>query len=80
MDVQKQRIVNIGNDLLDWIKENKKGRILSRGDIVDYTGLSLSTVDKMLYGLNTVGGRGRYYYMDIAELIAKGNNPWTKTL
>lgn len=78
---ETQRKNEISADLLEWIKENHKGRILTKKDIVDYTGLSLTTIDKLMYGVNTVGGRCKYYYLDVAETIAKGGGePWIKTL
>lgn len=64
------RTATIGDDMLCWIRENRKGRILCRNDIAEYTGLSLSTVDRLTNGLNNVGGRGKYYYLDVAEKIA----------
>lgn len=61
-------------DMLDWIKENNKPRVLTKDDVVEYTGLSRTTVDKLLYGVKETGARARYYYGDVAERITRGNN------
>ena len=62
----------IYRDLQQWIEKNGKSRVLTKEDIVEYTGLSRTTVDKMLYGVQETGARARYHFAHIAERIARG--------
>ena len=62
----------IYKDLQEWIKENGKSRVLTKEDVVEYTGLSRTTVDKLLFGVPETGARARYHFAHIAERIARG--------
>ena len=62
-------------DILRWGKEQTPpvGRLLKKKDVMSYTGLSRKQVDRVLDGLNNVGGKTSYFYQDVAtRLIQQG--------
>ena|GEM_PF-6445190 len=66
----------VAADIVRWAAEQDppRGRLLKKKDIMSYTGLSRTHVDKITNGLPKVGGSATYFYLDIADrLIAPLN-------
>lgn len=60
-------------DIIKWGKEQAPpvGRLLTKKQIMEYTGLSRSQVDRLLDGLVNVGGKTRYFYGDVASRLLR---------
>lgn len=64
---------DIAADMLRWSAEQNppRGRLFKRQDVIAYTGLSGRQVDRLTNGLLQVGGKGTYFYLDVAERLVQ---------
>ena len=60
----------VAKDILAWNEARGRGRLLRKVDIIQYTGSSRDTVDRLTAHLQPVGGKTTYFYLDVAEALA----------